>query len=133
MSTEAQQPDMTPGLFSWNEIASRDPEASTRFYTQLFGWKAEKMNMGPGMDYTILKAGEKPAAWLMAMPAEAGPAPTMWMGYVTVADLAAAVAKAKGLGAILCKDVTVLPMGSFAIIMDPQGATIGLWQFAKPG
>jgi hypothetical protein len=67
------------------------------------------------------------------MPAEAGPALTMWMSYVTVTDLSVAIAKAKALGAKICKDVTVLPMGSFAIIADPQGAAIGLWEFAKEG
>ncbi|HEY2951988.1 MAG TPA: VOC family protein [Verrucomicrobiae bacterium] len=124
--------DMTPGIVSWNELVSRDPDASKRFYSQLFGWKVETMNMGPGSEYTMLKAGERPAAGLIRLPAEAGPAPTMWMSYVTVTDLPAAVAKAKALGAKICKDVTALPMGRFAIISDPQGAGIGLWEFTKP-
>jgi len=54
------------------------------------------------------------------------------MSYVTVPDLPAAVAKAKALGAKICKDVIILPMGRFAIISDPQGASIGLWEFTKP-
>jgi len=125
--------DMTPGIVSWNELVSRDPDASKKFYSQLFGWTAETMNMGPGGEYTMLKTGDRPAAGLIRMPAEAGPAPTMWMSYVTVPDLAAAVAKAKALGAKICKDVTTLPMGRFAIISDPQGAGIGLWEFTKQG
>lgn len=124
--------DMTPGIVSWNELVSRDPEASKKFYSQLFGWTAETMQMGPGAEYTMMKAGDRPAAGLIRMPAEAGPAPTMWMSYVTVPDLPAAVAKAKALGAKICKDITQLPMGRFAIISDPQGAGIGLWEFTKP-
>jgi hypothetical protein len=124
--------DLTPGIVSWNELVSRDPEASKKFYGQLFGWTAETMNMGPGGEYTMMKTGDRPAAGLIRMPAEAGPAPTMWMSYVTVPDLPAAVAKAKALGAKICKDITSLPMGRFAIISDPQGAGIGLWEFAKP-
>ena len=123
---------MTPGIVSWNELVSRDADGSKQFYSQLFGWKIETMTMGPGAEYTMMKAGERPAAGLIRMPAEAGPAPTMWMSYVTVADLPAAVAKAKALGAKLCKDVTQLPMGRFAIINDPQGATLGLREFTKP-
>lgn len=125
--------DMTPGVVSWNELVSRDPDASGKFYTQLFGWTADTMNMGPGMDYTFFKVGESREAGLLRMPAEAGPAPTMWMSYVTVSDLPSAIAKAKALGAKLCKDVTSLPMGRFAIIADPQGATLGLWEFTKQG
>ena len=129
MSDQTQQPDTTPGIFSWNELLTRDPAASTNFYTQLFGWKSETMSMAPGMEYTFLKAGDRPAAGLLRMPAEAGDAPATWMSYVTVADLPAAVAKAKSLGAKVCKDVTNLPMGRFAIISDPTGATLGLWEF----
>ena len=87
------------------------------------------MKMGPGMSYTFLKAGEQNAAGLLQMPKEPGDAPTTWMAYVTVTDLPAAVAKAKALGAKICKDITDLPMGRFAIITDPQGAALGLWQF----
>ncbi len=133
MSDNAPQPDMTPGIFSWNELMTRDPAASIQFYTQLFGWKAETMSMGPGMDYTFLKVGDRPAGGLLRVPAEAGNAPTAWMAYVTVADLPAAVAKAKALGAHVCKDVTNLPMGRFAIITDPAGAALGLWEFANKG
>ena len=125
-------PDMTPGIISWNELVSRDADGSKKFYSQLFGWRIETMNMGPGADYTMMKAGDRSAAGLIRMPAEAGPAPTMWMSYVTVPNLEAAVAKAKALGAKICKDATTLPMGLFAIINDPQGATLGLWEFTKP-
>jgi uncharacterized protein len=130
MSDNTPEKDMTPGIFSWNELMTRDPEASKKFYTELFGWKAETMNMGPGLEYTFLKVGERSAGGLMRLTPEAGQAPTSWMAYVTVADLPAAVAKAKALGAKVCKDVTNLPMGRFAIISDPQGAVLGLWEFA---
>ena len=126
-----QTPDMTPGIISWNELVSRDAGGSKKFYSQLFGWDVETMSMGPGAEYTMMKVGGRPAAGLITMPPEAGDAPTMWMSYVTVADLPAAVAKAKSLGAKVCKDITALPMGRFAIIKDPQGAGIGLWEFTK--
>jgi len=110
---------------------TRDPDASTAFYTQLFGWTTETMPMGSGMVYTLFKSGDVIAGGMVRLPPEAGNAPTSWMGYVTVTDLPAAVAKAKSLGAKICTDVTALPIGRFAIIADPQGATLGLWEFAK--
>lgn len=127
--SENQEHDMTPGIISWNELATNDPEGSRQFYTQLFGWNAEVMNMGPGMDYTLMKLGDRAVGGMMQMPPEAQGAPTQWMPYVTVTDLPAAVEKAKSLGAKICKEITTIPMGSFSIISDPQGATIGLWQF----
>jgi uncharacterized protein len=48
---------------------------------------------------------------------------------VLVDNVAAATAKAKSLGAMICKDITEVPgEGSFSIIADPTGAAIGLWQ-----
>jgi len=126
-----KKPDKTPGIFCWNELVSRDAEGSAKFYSQLFGWTPEKMDMGPGMSYTFMKSGSQNAAGFLQMPKEAGQASTAWLGYVTVADLPRAVAKAKSLGAKICKDVTDLPMGRFAIVTDPQGAVLGLWEFGE--
>jgi predicted enzyme related to lactoylglutathione lyase len=56
-------------------------------------------------------------------------ASSAWMPYVLVDDLNAATAKAKELGATVIQDVTeVSDMGYFAIIIDPTGAVLGLWQ-----
>lgn len=131
MSEESGGKDMTPGIVSWNELATNDVQGSKNFYSELFGWTSEEMPMEAGA-YHFLKIGERPVGGLIQMPPEAKGAPTMWMPYVTVADLKGAVAKATSLGAKLCKDITAIPeMGSFAIITDPQGATLGLWEFAK--
>ena len=133
MSENQQRMDMTPGIVSWNELVTNDPAGSREFYTKLFGWSIEEMAMPEGT-YCFLKLGERPVGGMLQMPPEAEGAPTMWMPYVTVANLKDAVAKAASLGAKLCKDITPVPnMGSFAMITDPQGATLGLWEFMKQG
>ena len=133
MSEAKQAPDKTPGVISWNELISRDGSGSTSFYTQLFGWQVETMDMGEGLTYNVFNAGERPVGGMLPMPPEAGQMPTMWMSYITVENLEESVAKAQSLGARVLKDVTRLPMGSFAVISDPQGATVGLWEFSKEG
>ena len=56
-------------------------------------------------------------------------APSFWLAYVAVADIKAATAKAKSLGATIIKESQeVQGTGWFSIITDPTGATIGLWQ-----
>ena len=56
-------------------------------------------------------------------------APSAWLAYVEVADIAAATQKARSLGATIMQDVTeVMGMGSFSILVDPTGAALGLWQ-----
>jgi len=133
MSEQSPKQDTTPGIVSWNELASNDVAGSRQFYSQLFGWNIEEMQM-PAGTYSFLKAGDRPVGGLLQMPPEAKGAPTMWMPYITVADLRQAIAKATSLGGKLCKDATTIPeMGSFAILNDPQGATFGLWEFARKG
>ena len=56
-------------------------------------------------------------------------APSAWLAYVEVDDIAAATKKAKSLGATIVKDVTEVPgAGWLSIIQDPTGAVLGLWK-----
>lgn len=109
------------------ELTTPDVEKAKAFYGALFDWKLEDMPMGPGFTYTMIRVGEGTGGGMMATPAPGVPA--AWLPYVLVNDLAAATAKAKSLGATVCKDITEVPeKGSFAILSDPAGAVIGLWQ-----
>ncbi len=122
--------DTTPGIVSWNELMTRDAGASSTFYTALFGWTREDMDMG-GTTYHMFKAGARPVGGMIGLPADAESMPVMWMSYITVENLEASVAKARELGATIHKDITSISMGRFAIVADPQGAVFGLWQFAS--
>ena len=71
--------------------------------------------------------GEGPGGGMMKHPIPG--APSAWLAYVQVDDLAASTAKAKSLGAQVMKDITEVPdMGHFSILIDPTGAPIALWQ-----
>jgi predicted enzyme related to lactoylglutathione lyase len=55
--------------------------------------------------------------------------PSAWLAYVLVDDIAAATEKARSLGATVMRDVTeVKGAGWLSIIVDPTGATLGLWK-----
>lgn len=116
-------PDTIDNSFSWNELASVDPEASAKFYAEIGGYEIEKMAMG--MDYTVLKAGGIPRAGIMKqeMPGQ----PHAWLPYVQVANTDATAAKAKKLGANVVVPPTDIPnVGRFAVFLDPQGAALGI-------
>jgi predicted enzyme related to lactoylglutathione lyase len=101
------------------------PKAKT-FYSNLFNWKLEDVPMEDG-SYTMIGVGDGTGGGMMKHPVPG--APSMWLTYVLVDDVAAATKKAKSLGATVKKDVTeVMGMGSFSIIADPTGAALGLWQ-----
>ncbi len=109
------------------ELSTTDVDKARSFYGSLFDWKLADMPMGEGGAYTMIDVGEGTGGGIMQHPVPG--APSMWMAYVIVDDLAAATNKARSLGATVLKDATEVPgYGAFSVIADPTGATLGLWQ-----
>jgi predicted enzyme related to lactoylglutathione lyase len=124
--SEEQQADMTPGKICWNEISTPDMGASIAFYTQLMGWSSQDIEMPGGNSYTMFMQGEKMIAGCIS-PDDKN-APPMWLSYILVEDIDASAAKAASLGATIMMERVDLPMGSFVVFADPQGAVIAFWQ-----
>ncbi len=118
------------GAFVWHELMTTDTAAATAFYTSVVGWRARDSGM-PGMDYTLMMAGEAHAAGLMRQPAEAAAmgAPPGWIGHVEVDDVDASAAQAASLGGTVHAPGRDIPgVGRFAVIADPQGAVLCLFR-----
>ncbi|MBA3454853.1 MAG: VOC family protein [Deltaproteobacteria bacterium] len=128
------EPDAAPSdhAFCWNELYSKDPAASVAFYSAVGGFTVKQQDM-PGMGaYYVLEAGGQPRAGIMASPMPQ--APHAWLPYVAVANADATADKAKRLGATSLVPPTDIPgVGRFSIIVDPQGATIGILQAEAQG
>lgn len=109
------------------ELNTTDAAKAKAFYGSLFDWKLEDVPMGPGATYTMIQVGEGTGGGLMQHPMPG--APSTWLAYVLVDDVATATRKAQALGATVAKDVTEVPgAGWFSIIVDPTGAALGLWK-----
>lgn len=109
------------------ELSTTDVAKAKAFYGGLFDWKLEDMPMGPET-YTMIGVGDDGVGGGMTRVQMPG-APSAWLAYVLVDDVAAATKRAVSLGATLVKDVMPVPgMGAFSIITDPTGAMLGLWQ-----
>lgn len=113
------------------ELTTTDIGKAKEFYKSLFAWELKDEQIGPDMTYTMINVGEGVGGGMMQAPV-----PGMlsaWMPYVLVDDLVAATEKAKSLGAEICMGVTEVPgRGSFTIVKDPTGATIGFWKSKAP-
>jgi len=108
------------------ELNTTDLSKAKDFYGKLLDWKLEDVPMGNDA-YTMIKVGEGTGGGMMKHPMPG--APSTWLAYVLVDDIAAATQKAKSLGATVIKDVTeVMGAGWFSIILDPTGAALGLWK-----
>ena len=117
-----------PNSFGWAELNARGIDKAIPFYTSVFGWTTRTSPMGEGQPpYTeFLLDGESVAgAWEMnpMVPAEV---PSYWQVYFAVDDVDAAFKKAIDAGARELQAPQDFPGGRFAIVSDPQGASIGL-------
>ena len=117
------------GTFSWSDCSSSDPDKSKQFYSAVLGWAIEDLPLGEGMSYTMLKHNNLNVAGLGPMMPGQDEMPSYWTSYVNVDDVDAVVSKATGLGAnVIAEPMDVFDSGRMAIIQDPVGAMLGLWQ-----
>jgi predicted enzyme related to lactoylglutathione lyase len=123
-----------PGAFSWNEVNTRDPEATKAFYGAVFGWTFNDMDMGDAGTYTTLRhpdrsEDEESIGGLFDMRGRVpDEVPPHWLTYFTIEDLDASIETAKGAGGGPTFGPLDLPNGRLAILHDPQGARFGLFE-----
>ena len=122
---------IAPGNFCWAELATSDQPAAKKFYGELFGWAADDMPMGPGDFYTMFKLeGRNVGAGYTLRPDMVKQGiPPHWGLYVAVesADQTASRVGTLG-GKVLAPAFDVYEAGRMAVLQDPTGATISLWQ-----
>jgi predicted enzyme related to lactoylglutathione lyase len=108
--------------FGHMELTTRDPAAARTFYGALFGWTFTDVPMGE-TTYTMIDGLGGIAK--APMPE----APTQWVGYITVDSIDEATKQVRELGGQVHVDRTDAGgMGFFAIVSDPTGGTVGLWE-----
>jgi hypothetical protein len=122
---------MQHGAFSWSELITTDVPGAVEFYTKLFGWTTQELQM-EGMSYTLVKVGEKQVGGMMAVPPQAQGMPPAWGVYVTVDDVDSIAKTAEKLGGKIIVPPTDIPdVGRFCVIQDPQGAVISAITYSQ--
>ncbi len=118
----------TPNAFSWAELNARGVENLLPFYRQVFGWDVKETEMIPGQPpyYEFQINGDSIlGAWEMSpdMPADV---PPYWQVYFNADDIDATFEKALTLGASPLVPPQDFPGGRFAILSDPEGASLAI-------
>ena len=120
------------GTMCWNELMTKDVDKAGGFYSKLFGWGSKTMDVGGGEKYTMFQKGSEDAAGMMAIGKDWGPVPPNWLVYFAVDSCDASVKKATAAGAKVTVQPTDIPnTGRFAVLVDPQGATFGIFQSTR--
>jgi predicted enzyme related to lactoylglutathione lyase len=112
------------GLMCWNELHTPDVEGATKFYTDLFGWGTESLDMG-GAPYTVVNVGGHGNGGIM--PPQMGEPPS-WLVYFGTDDIDASLAKISELGGnVLAPAMEIMDGNKIAVAQDPQGAAFALY------
>jgi hypothetical protein len=106
---------------AYTELQTKDPSRARAFYTDLFGLKGEE-EQTPAGPYTMFEG------LLAGLTAPRDGVPVGWIPYMTVADVAVATRRARGLGGEVLRDCIAIPEGTFSVVRDPTGGVLGLWQ-----
>ena len=114
----------------WTDLSTSDPKAAGKFYSAVFGWNVE-VNPDPQYGgYALAKIHGKDVAGIG--PKQMDEAPTAWTVYIGTSNAAETAKKAEAAGGkIIVPDMEVGDQGHMAIIQDPSGAYLGLWQAGK--
>lgn len=135
----------TEGLVGWVDVGSRDTAKARSFYEQLFGWESEDLPTDVGVPYTLFRLDGAIVAGMAPLPPDmqAGGAPSTWNSYALMSDIDAVAAKVPAAGGeMIMQPADVMDSGRLALMKDPSGAVLGLWQprehkgsevFNKPG
>jgi len=129
----AEMTSYPPGVPSWIDLATSDPEAARAFYAGLFGWDYD---IGPEEtgNYTMCRVRGRNVAGIAGQPAREG-VPTAWTTYLATDDSAALARRVPELGGtVLAGPMEIPTQGTMCWLQDPTGAAVGTWEAAgHPG
>jgi predicted enzyme related to lactoylglutathione lyase len=117
-----------PGTFCWNQLSTNDADGAFTFYSRLFGWTKHEVPISDGEVYVVLQRNGKDVAALY----QNAKVPPHWLAYVAVHDVNASAEKASSLGGtVVGGPMDVMDAGRMAVVQDPQGAFLALWQAGR--
>lgn len=135
LSTETSgSPHTRAGAPVWVELTTNDAAAAQTFYRELFGWTFSEPHPELG-GYIDIEADGSSLGGLMSSAEmecpEGGEIPNSWDVYLAVSNADAAAEQAQRAGArVLVGPHDAGDSGRFAMLMDPAGAPVGIWQAA---
>ena len=109
------------------DLNTSDFAGVRRFYETLFDWGFVDVDMGGNAPYAQIRPPSGPGGGLQPTPSRG--TRSQWVPYVAVEDLRATLARVREAGGAVIVDYTEVPgFGAQAIVQDPGGTQLGLWE-----
>ncbi len=128
---EGIQPGMDierhPGKHIWAELFTEDLEEASRFYSELFDWDPEPLQIGPH-SYVLFRNQGTPVAGAVYREQVAGEDTRgIWVPYFSIDNVASTVEQVvQSGGRVLASPQRILNRGTHAILAGPQGGIFGV-------
>lgn len=120
------------GAPTWIDLMTSDTDRARAFYGELFGWTSEVGGPEHGGYITFSRDGV-PVAGCFRNQAELE-SPDVWSVYLASTDAKATVdAVTEAGGTVYSPAMDVSDLGVMAIVGDPTGATVGVWEAREHG
>ena len=126
-----QRTQYAPGTFCWIDLATSDQDGAKEFYSAMFGWEADDRPVGDGVVYSMMRREGHDVAGIAPLMGDqvAQGVPPHWNSYVGVQSADDAASRAGNLGAtVVAPPFDVLDVGRMAVLQDPQGAFLAVWE-----
>ncbi len=117
------------GSLSWADLATDDPAGAQAFYGALFGWSFVSNPIDGGGEYIAAAKDGHAVAGIFQKPPQMDGLPSCWNLYATVSSVDDAVGRAAAAGGQVYQEPFDIPeAGRTAVVGDPTGAALCLWQ-----
>ena len=120
------------GKIVWYDLITDTPEASQRFYGELFGWQYEEVGgrygLGDDINYTLIRhKGRLIGGMINENKLQRNEELSQWIVLMSVSNIQAAVVKVEAAGGVIYTPPTELAgRGWISVVADPQGAILAL-------
>jgi uncharacterized protein len=109
------------GTFSWVDLVTKDAAAAKKFYGELLGWTFDDQPAG----HSMCQLNGQSVAALIQLGLEVA----HWNIYVAVDDIDETTKKAEANGGkVIQEPFDIMDAGRTAVVQDPSGAALALWQ-----
>jgi uncharacterized protein len=120
-----------PGSIDWIDMTVPEATKVRRFYEKVVGLGVMPVPMGEYEDFCMVAGDGRVTSGICHARGANAEVPAGWLPYMTVASLTKSLAAARKQGGKVIGKPRSAGGGKFAIVRDPGGAHVGLFEYPK--